>query len=372
MVSEGNNVTGKSGGTDGPGGAVDTANQLPKMSLSEDVTMRNVIKREQDPGAVPGASTQENPRHDSGKPADTEHCSVQTAKKLPEIGAVDGLSGWGVDAFGDGWWPACASGCQGGPDCKNGHAPEFSLVAQGAPARCRLCGVALVDSDPQKAIGYCFPCGRRMMAGPDTECVFSTSGDDAIPEEEEQPNDKQLPSRPVYRSGAQLTDGYRNLCVRCLQPAATMHGLCGECRGKIPEAPAGGVSGERSPALAEVPAIRTCQVPGCDTVLGDDVHTTMCAPHRRQREAGGGKCARKGCTRSPMPDSVWCSGHGACDASVTCDNLPAVNEHVAGVLGEAFEFAWRMLADDPGNDPVTVARCKRLHDLQLRDLEVRL
>lgn len=38
----------------------------------------------------------------------------------------------------------------------------------------------------------------------------------------------------LFRRGASLTDGYHNLCLRCLQPAATEHGLCAGCKATIP------------------------------------------------------------------------------------------------------------------------------------------
>lgn len=73
-------------------------------------------------------------------------------------------------------------------------------------------------------------------------------------------------------------------------------------------------------ATAEVAEVRPCSVPGCNCVLGVDVKGDLCAPHRRQAER---KCARKGCSREHLPGSIWCRGHHAAAASVSCDNLPA-------------------------------------------------
>jgi len=103
------------------------------------------------------------------------------------------------------------------------------------------------------------------------------------------------------------------------------------------------------------------------------------------------KCARFGCCLERVEGSIWCSGHGRAAAaagdggcSLTCDNVPAIpeedeqpNDHdpeaaekrwAHRLSADAFEFAWQRLAEDSANDPVTVARCKRLYDLRVREL----
>lgn len=323
--------------------------------------MREITKCQgQDPGAVPGASNNPTSGNHEEKQASTEQRSVEIAKRLPR-------SGDRVEVYRDekqSWEPGVVdnvSYAEGGHllvkldgetarrfysvEGKWWRWPEVDLC----PPKCKTCGVGLKDSDPKGASeGLCFPCGNRPAVG------------------------------------LGLQDG--------------------------------------KPALVKV-----CQVTGCDTVLGDDSGETMCAPHRRQREAAGGKCARKGCVRSPMPDGIFCTGHQACAASATCDNLPAVaelyhattkcevhgeylpcggcaredggpgpgdipeeeeqpndkqppsspllspafsEEYARQLMAEAFEFAWQKMAEDPGNDPVTVARCKMVHDFQLRELGV--
>jgi hypothetical protein len=179
------------------------------------------------------------------------------------------------------------------------------------------------------------------------------------------------------------------------------------------------------PNVANLPPVRVCKAFECATILGEGVESELCAIHRRAArdayDASGmlgrdvldalmgapGKCARKGCDRERELGSVWCSSHARVAATVgatdlSCDNLPAVectciddDDHgrrvmadcpvhggtppeskvtdawVRGLMMEAYEFAWQKMADDPENDPVTVARCKRIHDLQLDDLGVR-
>jgi hypothetical protein len=185
------------------------------------------------------------------------------------------------------------------------------------------------------------------------------------------------------------------------------------------------------PKVAGIPDPRVCKAFECTAILGEGVESDLCAVHRRMArgayEATGmlgrdvldammgapGKCARKGCERDRVTGSVWCAAHAACDASVSCDNLPVVGapemddecscvdddghgaklppegcavhggqEEAAAVafdemdewaqrlMAEAYEFAWQAIAEDSNNDPVTVARCKRVHDMQLRDLGV--
>lgn len=122
-----------------------------------------------------------------------------------------------------------------------------------------------------------------------------------------------------------------------------------------------GVDGVR--AWFEVDMPRTCSVPGCDTLLGEDVVHAMCAVHRRIRD----KCARKGCARQRVGGSIWCAGHRACDASVSSDNLPAVEDTARNAY---FEEAWQGLAENSDLDPVTVAACKELRDLEAMCKEI--
>lgn len=107
------------------------------------------------------------------------------------------------------------------------------------------------------------------------------------------------------------------------------------------------------------------------------------------------KCARKGCVFLRAEGSAFCTGHAACAASVTCDNLPAVDacactddgefgkrtdgcpvhgaeqpndrkrplpEIIDAIHEEFYEAWWQGLAEHPDLDPRTVAVCKRARD----------
>lgn len=390
------------------------------------------------PGAVPGASNNSSAENSSEKQAVTEQCSVETAKqlspqsgngssrqgpleavrKVPQVGdtvqvrvgdvegaiAGEWLAGQVAELVkrprhrkvesmrvklpgvvvlfpvrlddGDAWrWPEESTGGLSHSDDPSGSVVAASDCVPAPRPTCSACGIFLLDSDPPG--GMCFPCDRAvgvaMAAMPPVDATDDDEGE----------------NQRWKRSGECCTFG------DC--PSVRENGKL-FCKAHL--------------EMGALP--KACQVPGCDTILGEDSGETMCAPHRRQREAAGGKCARKGCTRSPMPDSVWCSGHQTCAASTTCDNLPAVGERPALVeafgnheggdyeaipeeeeqpndrqppsmpskpmtagdaawawrlLLDAFEFAWERMADDPQNDPVTVARCKRIHDFQLRAMD---
>lgn len=145
---------------------------------------------------------------------------------------------------------------------------------------------------------------------------------------------------------------------------------------------------ERAEAELSQIKVRECSVTGCDTILGSDVADDVCAVHRRIRDgqppacvgfeqgcaclvciAKSRKCARKGCANEHLQGSIWCSGHAACDASVSCDELPAVRAELAyldEIMRVVYEDAWRGLAEHHAFDPVTVAICKQLRDLEAR------
>jgi hypothetical protein len=163
--------------------------------------------------------------------------------------------------------------------------------------------------------------------------------------------------------------------------------------------------------------VRACRIAGCDTLLGEEVAGDLCAVHRRFEpvtarcfgyergcacrdcEARAYKCARKGCGEPRVADSIFCRGHHACALSTSCDNLPAIADEGAAVVDEsrwckyiegycsrlphpervpvirpgmraeevieqAMEAAWVALAESDALDPVTVAACKRLRDLE--------
>jgi hypothetical protein len=78
------------------------------------------------------------------------------------------------------------------------------------------------------------------------------------------------------------------------------------------------------------------------------------------------KCARRGCDARRRPSSIWCRAHELCAASASCDNLPAMLHAADDYAALAYETAWEALADDSSLDPVTVAHCKSLRDLEVR------
>jgi hypothetical protein len=77
------------------------------------------------------------------------------------------------------------------------------------------------------------------------------------------------------------------------------------------------------------------------------------------------KCVRKGCDLSRGRGSVFCREHESCAPSATCNDLPVVfSADSEDVLDDAYESTWQDLAEDSRLDPVTVAYCKRLRDLE--------
>ena len=174
-----------------------------------------------------------------------------------------------------------------------------------------------------------------------------------IPEEEEQPNDKQPPSSPlptctVCGEGggfvvgdeercpghAYLPHGYKpSVCVEPpTQEQLQMVGRIVEQRLGVP------VEVTYRPQPVTSFGVRTCQVEGCGAVLGEDVGP-MCATHVR----------------------VW-DGVKALPDPFDDEGL----RNAASFFGEAFEDAWQALAEQSNLDPVTVALCKRLRDLEVR------
>jgi hypothetical protein len=308
-----------------------------------------------DQGAEPATGTNTPSENYSEIQENTEQCSVQTAKRLPRLAdnvdvKVRGewQSGYvysqseNVDAFGEKHFRVWIEGgaedeavevaaddegltwrfraisaetkCEkhdeyrpcSGCECESDATHfEFEDTVKDAmkPApegRCEVCKVLLVAGDMENT---CFVCHRFAQGKLQPE---------TIPEEEEQPNDKQPPSPPV---------------------------------------------------------VRTCGVADCATILGDDCVEDMCSVHRRK----GGACMRRGCERRRAKGSVWCTGHGKAAAAVDADfgeapTLLAGSEDAQRDREEAFEDEWQALAEDSGNDPRTVARCKRIHDLQLRNM----
>ena len=128
-----------------------------------------------------------------------------------------------------------------------------------------------------------------------------------------------------------------------------------------------------------------CLDEGVRTALAlDGPSRELCEAHRRERVSvedlkacvRSGECARKGCDRPRGVNTIWCRVHATCDASVSCDNLPAIpveteqpndqGAHLDDVMADALEAGWVALADDHRLDPMTVAACKRLRDLEGR------
>lgn len=215
--------------------------------------------------------------------------------------------------------------------------------------------------------------------------------------------------------GEQSEDGFHPVIVR-LNGGGGKSGTAGELADEIRSnlSKTFGKNGRRElPAVAdEPPSVARAMLEALDRA-------------RVNVQAAGGtgadlriKCARQGCTRDRSFGSVWCSGHGAAaaaagdgGASMTCDNLPRFDPagecaedaeqpsdnparmeaecncchanqpceccevhwpRVAGqgkqipreLLSDAFELQWQALADESGLDPVTVAKCKQLRDVE--------
>ena len=196
---------------------------------------------------------------------------------------------------------------------KNGVAPLAAMPPDEAiPEAIREEGALPVgelghaDTEPHHATTKCEGCGGtrkifnelNLSVDACPECTVLVGGGEAIPEEEEQPNDKAPPAPPFS--------------------AGTVCKVCGD--------------------------FEPCE----------KSHFTPMP------------CARVGCNDDAVPGSCWCRGHGTAAAAVD-DGLPrrTVGKGVpADVLREALEAAWVALAEDSTLDPVTVAVCKRLRDLE--------
>jgi hypothetical protein len=218
-----------------------------------------------------------------------------------------------------------------------------------------------VDANPCEGQGTNVQCAACLEAQPISTgktALATTYGKNgipelpAIPEEVEQPNDKQ-PADP-------------EVCPEvCVGPQ--LPGLCRGCRE------------EQRGALA----VRTCVgIPGavgdarCNCILGEDVKGDRCSrcqaavaeAEQAQREeeeraeravlAGAGLtdllCANSGCTRGHAIDSRYCDKHRK------------VAEAVAYIaLDHAFEAAWADLLGSPHLDRKTVEVCKALRDKEV-------
>jgi hypothetical protein len=317
----------------------------------------------EDPGAVPGASNNSTAENHSGKGDTTEQRSVEIANRVSPRGGDDRRVGRGLA----------------------GHAQECV---------CEGCLILSAIPDSPDCVK---PKGGRKPRGPRRPKVAARSGD--------------CESSGNVECGSCHHVGHKGSCdlhcVGCLaqargEPAADAEPVRMEA---VPQA---------EPALPSAP-IRVCEYPQCTCLLGAEVEGAFCSIHKQaiadERARLNGlmvnpeRCARKGCDRDRVKGSIWCSGHATCDASVTCDGVPAVGgkdfagNHEGGdyeaipedpeqpndkqppspsVEGERmrrlvlamYELGWEMLAEDTANDPLTVARCKQVCDLELRSLGV--
>lgn len=147
------------------------------------------------PGAVPGASTDLSPHSITGKEGTTEQCSVGTTNGLPTDGVTDGRIGdgkelpvptvfWCLDCLDEGVHTALAIDGPSRELCEAHRREREEIESLKASMRGGKC--ARKGCDRPRGVGIVW-CRAH------SSCASSVSCTDlpAIPEEHEQPNDRQ-------------------------------------------------------------------------------------------------------------------------------------------------------------------------------------
>ena len=297
--------------------------------------LETTISKKEDPGAVPGASTQVTAGEDKGKGEATEQRSVEIAKPLST-------------RLGKGM-PGHVQGCL----CE----ACLILVVQPDAPTCKGCGrvVEVVDAE-----GFCGPCvepAKPAKVKRVRKPRAKTHGKNGVPPLAAMPPDEAIPVA-IREEGAMPVE---ELGHADTEPHHEGSGLQLDRRGggNVGWTDSQGIPEEEEQPNDKVPpslpfAARTvCKVCGDFEPCGKSHSEPM-------------TCARIGCENRAVPGDVWCYGHSAAAAAAD-DGLPRrqLSKGVpANVLLEALEAAWVALAEDSTLDPTTVAVCKRLRELE--------
>lgn len=264
------------------------------------------------PGSIPGGGSKENPIDSNTSSIHTEQCSVENAKVLsPHRIACPFKHGDVVEVLISGQWrrgmvmrastneagdgTVDAIECGRSVGLRYGFGPgEWRWPVYSATTRCEGCG----DYKP-------CACTHGKNGVPPLE---------TIPEEEEQPSDKQPPSPPLARwcIGVPPYQGPGEACNAVLGPevvgdrcavCAVWMGACGECDGCNASVPGWKVTGK---LCGDCKRLRRCYV------------------------------------------DAW-----------------AVLAKRRSETSQSFEIAWRELSERSDVDLVTVTACKQLRDLEV-------
>jgi hypothetical protein len=118
----------------------------------------------------------------------------------------------------------------------------------------------------------------------------------------------------------------------------------GEDPGAVPGASTGTTTGKdegkgNTTELSSVEIAKALPGMGIGGLFGALLALAAIGGMEEPRRVGGfgKKCARKGCGRSAMSGYIWCPAHAACDASVSCDEVPAVPSNPLPRDGEYIE-----------------------------------
>jgi hypothetical protein len=76
-------------------------------------------------------------------------------------------------------------------------------------------------------------------------------------------------------------------------------------------------------------------------------------------------CALKECTNPCALDSHWCTVHTVTNTNPSSAKAKEL-AYLDTIMRDVYENAWQSLAEHPDLDPITVATCKQLRDLERR------
>jgi hypothetical protein len=330
----------------------------------------------EDPGAVPGASTQENQRSDSGIQPTTEHCSVKTAKRLPAAGDT-------VEV---------ATGLDFPQDWLLGTVETVAPIKRGrGKARLRLrvpgCEVLVPVRSDDEGVTWQWPVsdsaaeGGSVVAAP---AVYPQAK--SVMEDAPVPVVPKVEPLPCARLGSEK-------CARkgCEERASVGSVWCSG-HGKAAEAAGDGGSSatcDNLPAVrptdeegactcvddddhgarpleggCDVHApVRTCAAQGCVTILGPEIPRDLCAAHAALSTCTF--CSSEGRLTFVAREGDLCADckrRAVSESEQPNDAAEAARMQARFYAEEAYEAMWNALADDSYLDPRTVAACKAAQD----------
>lgn len=266
------------------------------------------------------------------------------------------------------------------PQCDAG---DVKVVQEVVDLR-RTCGkkgvppLEAIPEDVCSGIG----CGKAPLGGGDPMCAecrqYWGAETRALPEEHEQPNDKQPYSASTtckvcgdfipcdcgtvrVCKGIPIAQGPDEACTcvlgpgleRCVVCADWMQ-RCGECDGCNGHLPGWQVTGQLCGDCRELRLVTKRRpedlAARIRAILGDGAKQVLCDGchgHIPGWEVTGelcGDCRRLRLATRQRPENLA--------------------ERIRVILGDATEQAWQALAESPSLDPVTVGVCKRLRDME--------